>query len=290
VDHFSIQNAPVGILASGSSVPPLTVGANVNDVRITTSASQTAVSVFAVPSGQVNFYNMNITNSGRGLWVNDGAPDVKFQGKIVTTSSSDESVLVQSMKGGSVNVNTTTDTLATPVATNALLVSTAPLTITDTASAAPAAIQVVSNTAAIVNIGQTTITRPSQQGVLVQNNGATQTTFRNLQVTQATNEAFQSLSNDETSSLTINGRSSIESLSGTTPALTTNDRGNFDITLYSLKSSVPTTSGTAVLLTTGTTTPSNFKITNEFLVSGTAGTISNVVVTGTNTAVTVTLP
>ncbi|NBW96810.1 MAG: hypothetical protein EBR28_08785 [Planctomycetia bacterium] len=283
VDHFSITSAPVGILADAS----LTAGANVNDVRITTAAGQVGVSVAAVPSGQVNFYNMNITNAGRGLWVNGGAPDVKFQGRIATTSSSDESVLVQNMSGGSVNVNTTTDTLVTPVAQNQTLVSTAPLAITDTASAAPAAIQVAGNTGATVNIGQATITRPTQRGVLVQGNTATQTTFRNLQVTQATNEAFASLSNDAASSLTIDGKSSLESLSTTAPAFSSNEAATLDVTLFSVKSAVTAAPPTAVLLQGGST--GAFTITNEFLVNGAAGTAANVDQTG-SPAVTVTLP
>jgi len=273
VDHFRISSAAVGILADNT----ITTGANVNDVQIDTAAGQTGVAVQAVPSGAVNFYNMNITNRGLGLVVNGGAPDVKFQGLIATSASGQESVLVQNLVGGSVNVNTTTDTLTTPVAINNRLVTAAPFAINDTASTAPAAIQVAGNTDATVNIGQARITRPTQQGVLVQNNTNTQTTFTNLEVVQATNEAFQVLGDDALSSLTINGRSSLESLSAAVPAFVSNNAAGFtlDVTLFSVKSDVPVVPPPfAALLQNGAT--GNFAITEEFLVNGSNGTIANV--------------
>jgi hypothetical protein len=281
VDHLAITGAPVGILADAS----LAGGANVNDVQITTAAGQTAVSVATVPSGAVNFTNMNVTNTGRGLWVNGGAPDVKFQGRIATTSSSDESVLVQNLAGGSVKVNTTANTLATLVAKNDTLVASAPAAITDANSAAPAAIQVVSNNTTTVQIGQATITGTSQQGVLVQNNVATQTTFRNVAVTAA-NEAIANLSNDIASSLTIAGQSSLTSQSTMLPAFTSNGADTLDVTLASLQSAAAAPP-TAVSLQGGAT--GLFTITNQFLVSGTTGTTANVDQTGAP-GVTVTLP
>ena len=283
VDHLAITGAPVGILADAS----LAGGANVNDVQITTAAGQTAVSVASVPSGPVNFTNMNVTNAGRGLWVNGGAPDVKFQGQIATKASSDESVLVQGLAGGSVNVNTTTDTLSTAAAKNDAVVATAPFVITDTDSAAPAAIQVVSNNTATVAIGQATVTRASHQGVLVQNNIATQTTFRNLEVTAATKEGFANLSNDAASSLTIDGQSSVASLATALPAFTSSGADTLAVKLRSVQSAVPVTSGTAVSLQGGAT--GLFTIKDEFLVSGTTGTVANVDQTGAP-GVTVTLP
>ena len=283
VDHLAITGAPVGILADAS----LAGGANVNDVQITTAADQTAVSVASVPSGPVNFTNMNVTNAGRGLWVNGGAPDVKFQGQIATKASSDESVLVQNLAGGSVNVNTTTDTLSTAAAKNDAVVATAPFVITDTDSAAPAAIQVVSNNTATVAIGQATVTRASHQGVLVQNNIATQTTFRNLEVTAATKEGFANLSNDAASSLTIDGQSSVASLATALPAFTSSGADTLAVKLRSVQSAVPVTSGTAVSLQGGAT--GLFTIKDEFLVSGTTGTVANVDQTGAP-GVTVTLP
>ena len=283
VDHFRIENAPVGILADNT----LTTGANVNDVQIVTKAGQTAVSVVGVPSGAVNFYNMNVANAGRGLWVNGGAPDVKFQGLITGTAATDESVLVQNLTGGLVNVNTTTDTLTTPVARNDSLVASAPFAINDTESTAPAPIQVASNTGATVKVGQATITRPSLQGVLVQNNTATQTTFTSLRVLEAPNEAFASLSNDAASSLTINGRSLIESLSTTLPAFTSNDAGTLDVTFVSVTSAVTGPPPTAVLLQGGAS--GVFTISESFVVNGAAGTAANVDQTGAP-GITVTLP
>jgi len=230
------------------------------------------VSVVGVPSGAVNFYNMDVSNAGRGLWVNGGAPDVKFQGLISGTGATDESVLVQSLGGGSVNVNTTTDTLATPVARNQTFVASAPLAINDTASAAPAAIQVASNnsgaTVKTVNIGQATITQPTQGGVLVQSGSNTQTTFTNLNVVSATNSAFVALSSDTTSSLTINGRSSLQT-TGTAPTFDSNDGSRFDITLVSLRSGVTGTSGIAFSL--AGQSEGTFSITDQFLISNGAG-------------------
>ena len=283
VDHFSISNAAVGILADAT----LTAGASVNDVQIVTNANQTAVSVVSVPSGSVNFYNMNVTNTGRGLWVNGGAPGVIFQGKIATTQSIDESVLVQNLTGGSVDVNTTSNTLNTPTATNGTLVPSAPFAITDAKSAAPAAIQVASNNGATVNIGQAAVTEASKQGVLVQNNAATQTTFLNLEVTKATNEAFENLSNNAASSLTIGGQSVAGSLSITLPAFASNGVDTLNVSFSSVQSAVKATPPTAVNLQGGST--GIFTITNDFLVNGAAGTKANVNQVG-SPGVTVSLP
>jgi hypothetical protein len=283
VDHFRIENAPVGILADNT----LTTVANVNDVQIVTNAGQTGISVVGVPSGAVNFYNMNVTNAGRGLWVNGGAPEVKFQGLISGTGATDESVLVQNLTGGSVRVNTTTDTLDTSVARNATLVTSAPFSINDRNSMATAAIQVASNTGAIVSIGQATVELPTQQGVIVQNNTATQTTFTNLRVLEAPNEAISSLANDVNSSLTINGRSLLQSLSTTLPAFTSNDAGTLDVTFAEVVSGVTVAPPTAVLLQGGAT--GLFTISESFVVNGAVGTPANVDQTGAP-GVAVTLP
>ncbi|NBT12924.1 MAG: hypothetical protein EBS56_04980 [Planctomycetia bacterium] len=270
VDHFSIQNAPVGILAN-TAMP---AGANVNDVRIATAAGQTGVFMQSVPSGSVNLLNMNVQNAGSGLVVTNGAPDVIFQGTIASTSADGESVSVTGLSGGSVGVNTTTQTLATPVARNTVLVPTAPLAITDTASTVPAPIQVASNSNATVGIGQAAIIRPSDTGVLVQASTNTQTTFRNLRVVEATNQAVVNNPTDAASSLTIEGRSTLQSLSTTAPVFATNGPGGLDVSLVSVQSAVTATPPTAVLLQGGAT--GNFDITNEFLVNGAAGTAANV--------------
>ncbi|MCX7413570.1 MAG: hypothetical protein NTW36_09075 [Planctomycetia bacterium] len=232
VDHFRIENAPVGILADNT----LTTGANVNDVQIVTKAGQTGVSMVGVPSGEVNFYNMHVTNAGRGLRVDGGAPDVNFQGLIASTAATDESILVENLSGGSVSINRTTDTLATPVARNPLLVATASFAVRDTASAAPAAIQVTSNTGAVVAVGPTTITRPTQQGVAVQSNaGTSAVTFADLVVVDAAAEAFSSQSNTNTT-IGIEGRSSLSSQSSTLPVFASNDDATLLMTLQSMTS------------------------------------------------------
>jgi hypothetical protein len=291
VDHLAITGAPVGILADAS----LAGGANVNDVQITTAAGQTAVSVASVPSGPVNFTNMNITNAGRGLWVDTGAPDVKFQGRIATNASSDESVLVQNLAGGSVRVNTTTDTLNTPVAKNDVLVATAPFVVQDTASTAPAAIQVSTNNTAVVSIGQATITRPTQQGVSVQGNVDTTITFVDLSVIDAAAEAFSTQTNDVQSRVSIEGRSDLSSQSAALPVFASNDDANLIVALRSVTSM--TVAPVPAISLQGTST-GDFRISDSFTVEtgnptpppatlpiqGTAANVSN------TTGVTVTLP
>ncbi|NBX29892.1 hypothetical protein EBR04_05485 [bacterium] len=291
VDHLRIVDAPAAIVADAT----LTAGANVNDVQIATGVGQTAVQLTNLPgSQQVNLLNMNVTNRGRGLWINGGAADVTFQGKIATTASGDESILVQNLGGGEVQVNSTSTALDTPVARNTTLVASAPFSITDVNSAAPAAIQVASNVSTTVTISQATIATPTRQGVLVQNNTATQVSFLNLTITDAAEEAFSTVSNDGSSSVTIDGRSAISSLSTTLPAFASNDDATLAITLESLRSAVPLAAPPyAVDLQGGSS--GSFEITDEFLVSGSPGTAANVDngttgVPPTTGPVTVTLP
>jgi len=272
VDHLRIQNAPAAIVADDT----LTDGANVNDVQIVTGPGQTAIQLTNVPGGQqVNLFNMDVTNRGRGLWINGDAADVIFQGKIATTASSDESILVQNLTGGTVDVNTTSTSLSTSVARNTTLVPTAPFAITDNSSSAPAAIQVADNDSATVSIGQVDIATPTQQGVLVQNNTATQVSFMNLGVTAAVNEAFVTLSNDAASSVTIEGRSSLTSVSTTLPVFTSNDDAVLAIFLESVRSGVPLAAPPFAIDLQGGSS-GVFEITDEFLVSGSPGTAANV--------------
>jgi hypothetical protein len=291
VDHLAITGAPVGILADAS----LTAGANVNDVQITTAAGQTAVSVAAVPSGPVNFTNMNITNTGRGLWVNGGAPDVKFQGRIATTASADESIRIENLTGGSVMANRTTDGLDTAVAKNNTVVSTAPFIVQDTASTAPAAVQVANNSAAVVSIGQTEITRPTQQGVSVQGNTDSIITFFNLSVIDAAAEAFSTQTNDNLSLVSIQGRSDLSSQSATLPVFASNDDANLIVALRTVASK--TVAPVPAISLQGTSV-GDFRISDSFTVEtgnptpppatlpaqGTSANVSN------STGVTVTLP
>jgi hypothetical protein len=292
VDHLRIENAPVAIAGDNT----LTAGANVNDVQIVTGSGQTAIQFANVPGGEINLLNMNVTNQGRGLWVNGGAADVTFQGRIASTAATDESVLVQNLTGGRVDVNTTTKTIATPVARTDTFVDSAPFIISDSNSLASAAIQVAGNDSATISIGQASITTPGQQGVSVQNNTATQAIFTTLQVTDATNEAFFSLSNDAASSLTISDRSFLSSLSATLPTFSsTNTDAGIAVDLESLasKTVAPIPAIELQGLSVGT-----FRITDSFLVEtgnptpppatlpapGTAANVSN------GTGVVVTLP
>ena len=279
VDHLRIENAPAAIVADAT----LTTGANVNDVQIVTGAGQTAIqltNVTGTPSQPLYLLNMNVTNQGRGLWINGGDADVVFQGKIATGASSDESILVQNLTGGEVQVNSTSTSLDTPVARNTALVASAPFSITDVNSAAPAAVQVAGNASATVTISQATITTPTQQGVLVQNNTATQVGFLNLTITDAANEAFATLSNDGASSVSIEGRSALSSLSTTLPAFASNDDATLAITLESLTSAVPLAAPSYAIDLQGGSS-GLFEITDEFLVSGSPGTAAANVNNGT---------
>jgi hypothetical protein len=101
------------------------------------------------------------------------------------------------------------------------------------------------------------------------------------------------LLSDTTSSLTINGRSALQT-TGTVPVFSSNDGSRLNVNLVSGSSGVSGTAGIAVNLaglSTGT-----FSIANEFLISGTAGGVvsgSNGNITNTTTGtppVVVTLP
>jgi hypothetical protein len=296
VDHLQITGAPVGIAADSS----LTAGANVNDVRIagTNAAGQVGILVQGVPGGTVNFLNMVVTDAGRGMWVNGGAADVTFQGSITQKGSAAESLLVQNATGGTVNVNQTMATLDTPVARNLELL---PLTygIFDTASAAPAAIDVSSNTDTFVNVGWTEIANPTQRGVAVQGNAGTQITFIDLKVIDAATLAFITQGNDAASSVTVGGASSLSSTSSSLPAFQSNDDATLAIKLTSLTSNIVSGGATPAVLLTGASAGS-FTITEDFTVQGTnpspppatlpqAGTAADVTNTTTG-PVTVTLP
>jgi hypothetical protein len=122
----------------------------------------------------------------------------------------------------------------------------------------------------------------------VQNNTATQVSFLNLAITAAAEEAFSTLSNDGSSSVTIDGRSALSSLSTTLPAFASNDGATLAITLESLRSAVPLAAPPYAVRLQGSSSGS-FEITDEFLVSGSPGTAANIN-NGTTGPVTVTLP
>jgi len=280
----------VGILTDAS----LTGSANVNDVRIATGAGNTGVLVQAA-SGTANFTNMNITNGGRGLYVTQGAPDVRFQGRIATDASAEESVLVEGLTGGSVMVNRTTDTLSTGVAKNESTVSTALFIVQDQGSTAPAAIQVANNTSAVVGIGPTDVSQPTQQGVAVQGNTDSTIAFFDLSISDAVAEAFLTQSNDNLSLVSIQGRSDLSSQSTAAPAFASNDDANLIVSLLSVASK--TVAPTPAIRLQGASA-GDFSISDSFLVEtgnpspppatipapGTNANVSN------STGVTVTLP
>jgi hypothetical protein len=288
VDHFQIQNAPIGIAAG----PALAAGANVNDVAIvgTNAPGQVGIQMANVPSGTVNFFNMAVTNMGRGFWVDAGAATVNFQGAISQTASAAESVLVQHATGGTINVNQDINTLNTPVARNPV-VSQAIYGIFDTNSTAAAPINVSLNTDTAVNIGRTTITTPTQRGVAVQSNVNSQVTFLDLKVVDAAAQAFVTESNDAVSVVTIAPTSSLSSTSTTLAVFESNDDAQLAIQLATVTSAIPQTvppapPGPPAVLLNGAST-GFFTITDTFTVGGVPGTAANVTNT---TPVTVTVP
>jgi hypothetical protein len=286
VDHFQMRSVPGSTIQTGiAGTAALTGGANVNDVQMfgSNAAGQAGILLTEVPAGAVNFYNMRVENMGRGLAIQKGAADVTFQGTIANTASAGQSVQVQEMSGGSVNVNVTSDTLATPVARN--LTSVQPLAILDENSTAAAAIEVSSNKNTTINIGQARITTPTQAGVSVQSNEGTPVSFTNLVVQNAAQEALIAQANDAASSLTINGASRLSSASTTVPALLINDDADLDIRLVSLESARTAAPPYAIELPGGST--GTVEIIDQFLVNGAAGTPANV---NNTSSATVTLP
>ena len=296
VDHFGIVDAPVGITADAS----LTGVANVNDVVISggNESGQVGVLVAGVPGGMVNLYNMQVTNAGRGLWVDGGSADVNFQGTITQKGSTAESVLVQGATGGTVNINQTLATLNAPVAINPVVLSL-DYGVFDADSLTAAAVDVSTNTDLAFNMGWTEITTPTQRGVAVQGNANSQVSFESLTVADAAGQAFLTQSNDAASSVTIAGASNLSSLSAVLPAFESNNDASLAIDLVSLESNAVTGGVTpAVLLEGGS--PGVFNIREDFVVQATnaspppatlpaAGTAADVTNTTTG-PVTVTLP
>jgi len=296
VDHFQIVDAPVGIVADAG----LTGVANVNDVAISggNQANQVGALVTGVPGGTVNFYNMMIVNTGRGLWVDGGSADVNFQGTVYQDSSTAESVLVQGATGGTVNVNQTLATLDTGDTRNPVIL---PLDygVFDNNSITAAPVDVSANSDLVFNMGWTEIVTPAQRGVSVQGNTNSQISFQSLKVLDASGPAFVTQSNDAASVVSVSGASSLSSLSSVLPAFQSNDDASLAIDLVSLESNVITGAATpAVLLEGGSF--GVFVIREDFTVQATnpspppatlpeAGTTADVINTTTG-PVTVTLP
>jgi hypothetical protein len=192
-------------------------------------------------------------------------------------------------------VNRTAAGLNTAVAKNDAIVSTAPFIVQDTASTAPAAIQVTGNNTAVASIGQTEIAQPTQQGVAVQGNVNSTITFFDLSVTNAAAEAFSTQTNDSLSLVSIQGRSDLSSQSAALPVFASNDAADLIVALRSVASK--TVAPVPAISLQGTSV-GDFRISDSFAVEtgnptpppatlpaqGTSANVSNA------TGVTVTLP
>ena len=290
VDHLRIENAPVAIAGDNT----LTAGANVNDVQIVTGSGQTAIQLTNVPGGEVNLLNMNVTNQGRGLWIDGGAADVTFQGRIASNAASAESILVQNLTGGAVSVNASSNTLDTPLGRNTVLVPSAPFVVSDVDSQAAAPVNVSLNTSAQVTIAQVLLQEPTQRGVAVQSNTGSQITFLNLNVIDATAQAFVTESNASTSSVTIDGSSSLGSASTSLPAFESNDDATLAIELASLTSAITQTTPPAPPPAPSIVLAGNsagfLTVTESFSVGGQQGSVARNVDNTTTTPVSVTVP
>jgi hypothetical protein len=287
VDHLDIRNAAVGIAADAS----LTTVAYVNDVKVSGSNGAAQVGVqLADVDGTVNLYNMELTNTGRGLWVDGGSGDVQFQGVITSNGSPGELLLVQNKTGGGVAVNTTSDTLDAPLARNTAI--NASFGISGTNSQVAAAVAIAGNTNTEVSVGPTLLTTPQQRGVVVQNNVGTDVLFSNLGVINAAEQAFLSTGNDINTSLTLVGGNRLESASETLPVFDTfGDQANVAATVAVMSSRVPAGTNGAVRIGAGST--GFLSVTEEFLVGpppGSPGTVAADVQNDAGAAFSVTVP
>ena len=194
VDNFLIRSAPVGIAGDASLTQP----ANVNAVAMTGAlAGDAGIVLTNVPSGKVNFYNMSITNVDAPLSINGGAADVDFQGRILNRDSAAPSINVANTTGGTVNVNTTTNTLETADARNPII--TAAYSVTDTQSKATAAIVVENTTDTTVRVGQAQITEPVAAGALINDNTGGTVELRDIAINRAGGDGVTVTSNANTS-------------------------------------------------------------------------------------------
>jgi len=282
VDHFRIQDAPIGIAADAS----LTGTTNVNDVQLVGSGvtgDQGIVLTGLQTGSKVNLYNMQLTNMDLGLFVDGGAGDVDFQGMIANQSSTNASLLIQDTTGGAINVNDTANFLQTPYARNTQF--TAPFGIMDVASqfSSPITVQRIQDTT--VTVSQASVSAASGIGVQVTQIGNSSITFSSLRVTEAGDQAFFVSNGDNLSLVTIEGSSRLSSSSTTLPAFQSSDDAALNVTLTSLESAVPNAAGKAIVLN-GTST-GFLKVTESFLVGGAPGTEANNVTNGTGTPPTV---
>jgi len=276
VDHLTV-NSPAGAGILGSA--GLTTGANVNDVRIvgTNAAGQAGVQLTNVPVGSsVNLLNMDVQNTRVGLDVNQGGADITFQGRIQTVASTGQSLVVLGATGGTINVNRTNATLATPVARN--VATNQPQGIYDTNSLATAAIDISNNTDTTVNVGPASITTPSLTGVSLQGNnlpaGTSTIGFTGLAVTNSGSTSLISANNGAGTTVLVAGESRLSSTSPTAAVIDTNDNATLQLTLQSVTSAVPLATGTAINLQGGS--GGTVSVVETFTVGGGPGTAANV--------------
>jgi hypothetical protein len=281
VDHLEIRDARVGVAAG----PDVTTAAYVNDVRVigTNKVDQVGAQITGA-DGRVQLTNMRLENTGRGLFVNGGAGDVDFQGRIMSGNSQGEAVLVQGKQGGAVGVNVATVSLETELVRNTVFTTDFGI-VAKTLLATPG-ISIANNLNTTIDIGTTSIVDSAQEGVLVQANTATFVTLKGLTVEDAGAEAFRSLGNDDATTIQLLGVNTLSSISTTQPAFGT-DAGDFafiQATVQRLSSDAP---GGAIVI--GANSTGSLAVTDEFLVDGAPGTPADVV-NNADPLFTVTLP
>jgi hypothetical protein len=298
VDHFRVQNAPIGIAADAS----LTGTTTVNDVQLVGSgvAGDQGIALTGLSAGaKVNLYNMQLTNMDLGLFVDGGAGDVDFQGMIANTNSSDASLLIQDTTGGTINVNDTASFLemppgaAEPYARNARF--TVPFGIMDVASqfSSPITVQRIQNTT--VNVAQASVSGAAGIGVQVTQIANSSVTFSSLLVTEARDQAFFVSNGDNLSLVAIDGSSRLSSVSTTLAAFQSSDDAALNVSLTSLQSAVA--AGTNGAISLSGTSSGFLTISEQFLVANPTpppaavpGTVANDVTNTTTGPVVVTGP
>jgi hypothetical protein len=299
VDHFLIDNAPVGITANNA----FTGIATVNDVIMSGNgqAGDLGVYLVNVPAGSaIDLYNMQLENVEKSFVVNGGAPDADFQGLITNTSSPGPTIQIGGTTGGVIRINETIDTLQTPVAqNNAILTSlgiddqastaVAPILINDTANTTISINRVLvdnptnngvllqDNTGSTISLTNVEVSESRARGVVVLDNTGTTAIFDDLLVTDATDQAFLTQGNDAASLIQILGESGLSSSSTTLAAFESNDDSTFNIQLTSVVSSVlvrnpplpapppATNEGKAILLNGASS--GSLTVTDRFLVA-----------------------
>jgi hypothetical protein len=195
VDNFLIRSAPVGIAGDDSLTQP----AHVNAVAMTGKGltGETGVVLTGVPTGQVSFYNMSISDVDAPLLIDGGTVDVDFQGRIANRDSASPSIEVVNTTGGTININTTTNTLQTPLARNPII--SAAYSVVDTQSKAAAAVLVANTTDTTVAVGQAQIREPDAIGVQIDGNTGGSVLLRDTAISRSGTDGIVVTGNSNTS-------------------------------------------------------------------------------------------